>query len=729
MAKIRDTRGNPWSIVAPTLVAVALLLGGCDNFFSSFVASCKYGDEYGGGSGYGGGPGADGGIYGYDSPYYDPYVATPDPSALLWSSRGGSRLFDFCKDKSDDTPLPPDPRTLVQPGVDDGRAVLFNMQWRDCHADPEAVGEAGHPETCGELRTRAARGDLLMRPSTPGGGSLFSGNVPWTLPSGFGVATLPARAYNDLWKVWGGFDERPDNFDELVAQRYGLGFGPTPNPYPLPGEDPNLTNGGSGQLPDFFTHLRTPQGTWTGQIGITCHGCHNGEAGRPEDGPGLGRLVGSGSNVVDYNLFLRDMLPLGYPASIAVIANLNRTRGTNNASDVNLAFIFPDEQLLPGDLLLGLLTSGSTAGMDTPAWWNMGHRPVKFIDGIFPMDAPRVDMVFYTPFAGIFGTAGGPISEAGQDWMRQHGTDLNEWVQTLKSPPFPFDIDVPLAEEGAVLFHELNLWAAGRANPVRRPEGGNGSCASCHGAYAPRYFNDPAFLAYPELEGMAGYMTPLDIIGTDPVRLETNNEAMQVAGSINFFGYPPTKGTPNDCGPQNQERLLNGRELGYMAPPLFGVWASAPYFHNGSVPNLRAVLDPVERPAIWERWSAPARPDQEGVALMGFDTRLEAFDAENVGWGYDEHVCAFGDGIVPYLNCNPNNEDADPLAQRLLAGLYGNVIATWNLFYPPPLTRQMMENRKVYNTHMFAQGNEGHEFSRVLTDHEMDALLEYMKTL
>jgi hypothetical protein len=24
--------------------------------------------------------------------------------------------------------------------------------------------------------------------------------------------------------------------------------------------------------------------------------------------------------------------------------------------------------------------------MDTPAWWNMGHRPVKFVDGVFPMD-------------------------------------------------------------------------------------------------------------------------------------------------------------------------------------------------------------------------------------------------------------------------------------------------------------------------------------------------------
>jgi len=30
---------------------------------------------------------------------------------------------------------------------------------------------------------------------------------------------------------------------------------------------------------------------------------------------------------------------------------------------------------------------------------------------------------------------------------------------------------------------------------------------------------------------------------------------------------------------------------GYQAPPLDGVWATAPYFHNGSVPTIADVLD------------------------------------------------------------------------------------------------------------------------------------------
>ena len=59
----------------------------------------------------------------------------------------------------------------------------------------------------------------------------------------------------------------------------------------------------------------------------------------------------------------------------------------------------------------------------------------------------------------------------------------------------------------------------------------------------------PAYVASPRLEGVASHVTPIDVIGTDPVRLETNDEAVQQAGSSSFFGYPQTYGTDQDCGP------------------------------------------------------------------------------------------------------------------------------------------------------------------------------------
>ncbi|HSJ96385.1 MAG TPA: hypothetical protein VLC53_04905 [Myxococcota bacterium] len=639
---------------------------------------------------------------------------------LLGSDRGGSPLWDFCYGKSDSTTLPPDPRSLVQPGIGSGRAVAFNAFWKDCHTDPEAVQEAGHATTCGELRARFDRGDALLDTGAVGVAALFTGDDPTTLESGFGGSTLTAAQYNALWMTWGGFLFR------LVAERYGSVFGGGRNPYPRPGENPNTTNGGTGRLPEMFTQLRNPDGSLSGRIGITCHACHSGAV--------AGTVAyGGGSSLADLHLLLRDAVPLGYLPSLASIANLTRTRGTNNASDINLAFLFPDEGTLPLDVALGVLASGSTASMDSPAWWNMGHRPVKFVDGVFPMDAPRVDMVFYTPFAGLFGELGGPISEAGQNWMRHNGPDLNTWIDTLKAPAYPGSIHTSLAEQGAVLFHTLDLWASNRNNPIARPAEGNGSCASCHGAYAPRYVNDPDFLATPALEGMASYITPQRIIGTDPVRMETNDEAVQIAGANNFFGYPPTAGTPNDCGPQNRSDLRGNRELGYLAPPLYGVWASAPYLHNGSVPNVWEVLKPADRKPLWRRKSKSPRWDQTGRVVMGYDTSMSAYDTAKLGWKYDTISCQnptwWNPIPSPYLRCNPDDDLVLSWYDEIVAALYGNFILAWNVLFPPTITDEQIEQRKIYNTYMYGQGNRGHEFNSVLTDTERKAIIEYLKTL
>jgi formylglycine-generating enzyme required for sulfatase activity len=655
-------------------------------------------------------------------------AAYDDPAqALLGSQHGGSFSWDYCQGKPDATPLPPDPRTLAQPGTNTGKAVHINTFWKNCHVNPTAVQEVGASETCGELRQRFAHGKTLLDPGSEGSAGLFTGTDAGSNGS---TSTFTADQYNQVWQIWGGYTQRPADFDQLAAERYGSAFSGDPNPYPLPGEDPNQTNGGSGTLPELFTQLRSTDGSWSGQITVTCHGCHSGAVGGEYGGEGPGLAWGGGSSLADLNLFLRDFLALGYEASVATVLNLNHTRGRNDASLINLAFAAAGGTG-SGPNLPGVLTSGSTADMDTPAWWNMGHRPAKFVDGVFPMDSPRVDAVFYAPTIGI--------TPQGQAWMRENGPDLNAWVESLKSPAYPYPIDTALAEEGARLFHELDLWAPERNNPVRRPEG-NGSCASCHGAYAPRYVNDPEFLDTPELEGIAAYITPLDIIGTDPERLLANNDSVQNSGRDSFFGYPQTKNTAQDCGPQNGPAVKPpGRENGYLAPPLYGVWATPPYLHNGSVPNLWELLKPSERKRIWRRVSKPAYvqplPNVLGNAIMGYDTDLaRAYDTEKVGWRYDEITCevqnATNPSVSPYVNCTPSDADQqDPLAEQILAQLYSNVLLAWNIFFPPPLTPTQMEDRKIFNTWMFAQGNEGHEFNAVLSDDERRAIIEYLKTL
>jgi endo-cleaving rubber dioxygenase len=40
-----------------------------------------------------------------------------------------------------------------------------------------------------------------------------------------------------------------------------------------------------------------------------------------------------------------------------------------------------------------------------------------------------------------------------------------------------------------------------------------------------------------------------------------------------------------------------------------------------------------------------------------------------------------------------------------------------------------VKSRLIYNTHQYSLGNNGHEFTRVLTDTERQAIIEYLKTL
>src|SRR5438093_3923820 len=89
-------------------------------------------------------------------------------STLLGSDHGGHYWFGYCQDQPDDTPLPPDPRSLVTPTYD--KAVAFNVAWHACLAR--------QPATCGELRALAAAGGRLLRGiGDVAAGWQFSGDI------------------------------------------------------------------------------------------------------------------------------------------------------------------------------------------------------------------------------------------------------------------------------------------------------------------------------------------------------------------------------------------------------------------------------------------------------------------------------------------------------------------------------------------------------------------------
>ncbi len=642
---------------------------------------------------------------------------------LLGSARGGHYWYDYCEGKPDDTVVPQDPRELVVPGVNNGKAVYMNAWWQTCQDD-------NHPGTCGELRARVARGyPLIAGAGKVGAGTFFAGD------SAQSSYAFPASAYNSMWQQIWGLSSRPDNFDQLVAERWGMPLSPTRNPYPLPGEDPNQTNGGSGQLPMGVTQLRNADGSWTEKLNVTCSICHGGAVGSATDGAGLGAMYGNNS-VSDITVMFTDLFRIAPQQAALAIISQNKVRGTGNITNFQLFSTLellgdPSTSLLP---FLSIQAEPSTGTEDPPVWWNGGHRVAKFYDGGQAWDSKRIELSFHFPNTPTHGFPGPSTFEADKQWIIDHQQDGDAWIMSLKAPAWPEPrlgaIDTALAEQGAILFHSKNLWEPTLNNPVPEPDGGNGSCASCHGAYSPRYVNDPAYLDTPLLEGIAAYVVPNEVIGTDRARVDGNSQRIADAARSSWFAY--SDGPYNEagvplCADWNDVALRGERRVGYLAPPLYGVWATAPYFHNGAVPNVWEVLRPADRQPIWRRMSNPARDDQAGRVVMGFSSSLDTgYDAEKLGWKYETLAC--GTGSLPFIDCNPADSEGVTI-QDALSLIWGRGGLAWNLINLPILTDQQIEERKVYNTNYYSQDNAGHEFTSVLTDNERRALIEYLKTL
>ncbi|HET8705870.1 MAG TPA: hypothetical protein VFM46_06170, partial [Pseudomonadales bacterium] len=76
---------------------------------------------------------------------------------LLGSSHARSYMSSFCEDKPDSAALPQDPRELIRPGVNQGKAVVFNAYWEDCTTASNNAWTK--PKTCGEYRSRRDAGE------------------------------------------------------------------------------------------------------------------------------------------------------------------------------------------------------------------------------------------------------------------------------------------------------------------------------------------------------------------------------------------------------------------------------------------------------------------------------------------------------------------------------------------------------------------------------------------
>ena len=98
---------------------------------------------------------------------------------------------------------------------------------------------------------------------------------------------------------------------------------------------------------------------------------------------------------------------------------------------------------------------------------------------------------------------------------------------------------------------------------------------------------------------------------------------------------PPLNTEQRDDFDGNMPNEVRG-ELAYKVRPLNGVWATPPYLHNGSVPNVYAAASPVRRKAE-EILSRPPR-------IRSGEARLQVRPITN-GFEFDTSIrgnCEYG---------------------------------------------------------------------------------------
>lgn len=241
----------------------------------------------------------------------------------------------------------------------------------------------------------------------------------------------------------------------------------------------------------------------------------------------------------------------------------------------------------------------------------------------------------------------------------------------LRAPRWPTEvlgrIDPDKAARGRTLYLEL--------------------CQGCHlpPVDSPAFFDDRHWSA-PNAANeryLRLAMIDIDYVGTDPGQARIMVERTVDTGPLGLgkIGFAAALGkvveltvdhwydTQSPSTPPADRDRMNGNrpnalrtEMNYKARPLDGVWATAPYLHNGSVPNLYLLLSPVsERPA-------------------DFYLGSRAFDPECVGFEYGELAGAFHLRTAEPGNSNAGHEFRGPEGGAKGHGVVGRGLASSERF-------------------------------------------------
>jgi hypothetical protein len=405
--------------------------------------------------------------------------------------------------------------------------------------------------------------------------------------------TWTRSAYDNVWKRWPGQTIKPQNYDAVFREHYGLHTAPFDN----------------RGLPMGLKETKPFLGR---TIAVDCLVCHGGSI--------LGQShIGLGNNALDIQSLFEDLsnadgIPYRTPFTFTNV------RGTSEAAGMAQFLLGrrnPDLTLRKSPIDLDL---HDDLCEDAPAWWLLKKKKTMYQTGGADQRSVRSIMQFMmSPL-----TPAHAFVDAEADFA-----DIRQFILSLHPPKYPFPIDHDLAKQGEQLFLE--------------------HCARCHGTYGPNGH-------YPNK------IIPIDEIGTDRRRSDGLTEKFGQYYDQTWFAKEKTGWITDGY----QAIATNG----YQAPPLDGIWASAPYFHNGSAPTVYHVLNSAARP---KRFTRSYKTD-----AFDYDSRLLGWKFESVESPIDPHIPAF-------------------------------------------------ERRKVYDTTLSGRHNLGHSYGDQLTDTQRLAIIEFMK--
>jgi cytochrome c5 len=259
--------------------------------------------------------------------------------------------------------------------------------------------------------------------------------------------------------------------------------------------------------------------------------------------------------------------------------------------------------------------------VDVPPWWRMAKKNAMFYVAGGRGDHARIEMTASTLCTDS-------VDEAQK--IDAYFPDVAAFIASIEPPKFTGKIDDSVLGVGKKVFHSV--------------------CSGCHGTYGEG-------ASYPNL------LVRADVVGTDPVLATGSTQFAQIY--VKWFNES-FYGQLAHLDPQK----------GYVAPPLDGIWATAPYLHNGSVPTVEALLDSSKRPKFWTR-----KYDAQGV----YDDT--DYDDDALGWKF---------------TALDHGQDGEPEVKKKV---------------------------RIYDTTLPGYSNAGHTYGDALSDSDRHAVIEYLKTL